>query len=49
MDPEERDELLREVDDELDDTPKGRAIKDAIRSLSVKSSADADGERHDAE
>lgn len=36
MDPEKRDDLLREVDEELDDTPKGRAIKDTIKSLPVE-------------
>jgi hypothetical protein len=49
MDPEERDELLREVDEELDDTPKGCAIKDTIRGLATKSPAEADGEADRAE
>jgi hypothetical protein len=31
MDPEERDELLRGVDEEFDDSPKGRAMKDTIK------------------
>jgi hypothetical protein len=44
VDPEERDELLREVDEELDDTPKGRAIKDTIKGLSTTKPAEADDE-----
>jgi len=44
MDPEERDELLREVDEELDDTPKGRAIKEAIGWLSVDRHAETGDE-----
>jgi hypothetical protein len=41
MDPEERDELLRQVDEELDDTPKGRAIKEIVKSLPVTGDDDA--------
>jgi hypothetical protein len=44
MDPEERDELLREVDEELDDTPKGRAVKDTLNWLYANSPGEADGE-----
>jgi len=49
VDPEERDKLLREVDEELDDTAKGRAIKDTIKGLSTNKPAQADSEANDDE
>jgi hypothetical protein len=49
MDAEERDELLREVDDAVDDSPKGRALKDAIKGAFAKSRREADGDEDSAE
>jgi hypothetical protein len=40
MDPEERDELLWQVDDAADDNPKGRALKDAIKTGFARSQRD---------
>jgi hypothetical protein len=50
MDPEQRDELLRGIDEELDDSPKGRVMRDTVNDLFARSHRDeAAGEQEEEE